>query len=1126
VDNADNWDKEPTPVKATVTPDHAQGNLQVDVYNIPENNLPSASGTIEVKLWSGDYQTYIGSQSANFAGGEPYKSVTFSNLSAGSYTIEVFQTPNAGLLLPEFWGSNTISFTGTTTYPFQRHTQVLSYVQPQNAIYDLGTTVTPQVTAKNLETFNDGVKVRLIIDQDKAPGASGYDYDQTSGPFTVSAGGTYFFNVLPYWTPGSEGTYYFYAVAYGKYGPSADSIVTDQWGWVKAFDIERNSAPYAPSNSSPADHANGIAMDADLSWSGGDPNVGDIVTYDVYLGDSSNPPLLSDDQLGTTYDPGTQAPNTKYYWRVVATDDDGASSPGPLWDFTTGTPSPPADPAKSTIEAGPGSVRADGFSVSNITVSLKDSNGNPVPGKLVHIITEPWVIMKQLTYPTDEKGQVTGEVRSLREGSISVSAIDVTDNIVLAEHTSVVFQQVWYAFDGHVHTRYSFDCKIPPNNPTVLEQASAANAKDLDAIIITDHSPLMTDAGWWYLDYDCSSANKEPDKYPLMIPGLELGGKSEKIYTEAGVIPTGHYLAYGISSFVPSYPDDKPQEQINRVNDANGFGFIAHPYKGDVWPGKPWEYSGFAGIEILSGNDKEAQANTMTAWDELISRHLDNIKNNQPGEEGQQRWVAIANSDAHNPSDLGQNKNYVYLEGGLTKENLYSSLKKGQVVAGHGPMVTFTISLLDINGEETGKATEIGGTVVGNVGQKARLHIAWDSMGSGDLEGIYLTGSVSLLLAWGNRNIKDAQGNMGYAEGEIKLTQAGYLCLEARLAGNSGVAYTNPIFIDAKGTSAQFDMAREISDLLQPSEVKEEYCRTTASCTESIFWTDWPGSRVELTLVDPNGLVITPDSHPSNVYHEAGSTYEFYQVAEPLPGTWTMRIEGTDVLPGGETVNLKIWSRRSTKPQAEILQLATGANVSGLANISVNASDEEGISELACRIDDILLGTAVNPPYEFPWDSTSVEDGAHLITVWLTDVDGNTVGDSAQVYVINQPELQPSAEAGQDKQVIVGEKIVFDGSASEGRSGVPYTYGWNLGNGDSAMGQTVEYTYSNPGTYIVTLFMSDEKGNWSTDDLVVVVQMPATPAIPWVAVAVGVISLAALIVVLRKRGLGQRSRNV
>jgi hypothetical protein len=77
-------------------------------------------------------------------------------------------------------------------------------------------------------------------------------------------------------------------------------------------------------------------VNVDLSWSGGDLD-GDSVTYDVYFeaDDSTPDELASDDQATLAYDPGTLNANTQYYWRIVAQDEHGATTPGPVWTFTT-----------------------------------------------------------------------------------------------------------------------------------------------------------------------------------------------------------------------------------------------------------------------------------------------------------------------------------------------------------------------------------------------------------------------------------------------------------------------------------------------------------------------------------------------------------------------------------------------------------------------------------------------------------------------------------------------------------------------------------------------------------------------------------------------------------------------
>jgi parallel beta-helix repeat protein len=100
-----------------------------------------------------------------------------------------------------------------------------------------------------------------------------------------------------------------------------------------------NNPPDEPSNPSPSNHAIDQSIDVDLSWTGGDPDTGDTVTYDVYFGTSSSPSKVKDDQSGTSYDPGTLSYGTTYYWKIKATDNNGASTSGPVWDFTTGAAS-------------------------------------------------------------------------------------------------------------------------------------------------------------------------------------------------------------------------------------------------------------------------------------------------------------------------------------------------------------------------------------------------------------------------------------------------------------------------------------------------------------------------------------------------------------------------------------------------------------------------------------------------------------------------------------------------------------------------------------------------------------------------------------------------------------------
>jgi hypothetical protein len=182
-----------------------------------------------------------------------------------------------------------------------------------------------------------GVSTTPILDWSDVSGATSYDVQVCSDSGCTSVVrsandvGSSQWTVVPELSTGTQ--YWWRARAKNSCGPGS-------WSSIWSFTTQGNTPPNMPSNPSPSNHAAGIPINADFSWTGGDPDVGDTVTYDVYCGTSSSPPLVSNDQPGTTYDPGTLTYSTKYYWKLVATDNRGASTPGPLWDFTTESAGP------------------------------------------------------------------------------------------------------------------------------------------------------------------------------------------------------------------------------------------------------------------------------------------------------------------------------------------------------------------------------------------------------------------------------------------------------------------------------------------------------------------------------------------------------------------------------------------------------------------------------------------------------------------------------------------------------------------------------------------------------------------------------------------------------------------
>jgi len=125
-----------------------------------------------------------------------------------------------------------------------------------------------------------------------------------------------------------EKWYVWRIVAWDQYGLKST-------GEIWRFKTEDNFPPNNPCNPDPQDGATDISIEDLLKWTGGDPNSGDKVTYDVYYGKNSPPPLVDENLFQTAYDPGTMDYNTRYYWKIVAKDSQGLTATSPIWHFTT-----------------------------------------------------------------------------------------------------------------------------------------------------------------------------------------------------------------------------------------------------------------------------------------------------------------------------------------------------------------------------------------------------------------------------------------------------------------------------------------------------------------------------------------------------------------------------------------------------------------------------------------------------------------------------------------------------------------------------------------------------------------------------------------------------------------------
>ena len=94
-----------------------------------------------------------------------------------------------------------------------------------------------------------------------------------------------------------------------------------------------NNAPFTAALNAPTNESSVIVGIVNLSWTGGDSDVGDTLIYDLYFGETADPAslemALSENNFDVTVNTGLT-----YYWKVDTIDDSGVKTIGQIWTFT------------------------------------------------------------------------------------------------------------------------------------------------------------------------------------------------------------------------------------------------------------------------------------------------------------------------------------------------------------------------------------------------------------------------------------------------------------------------------------------------------------------------------------------------------------------------------------------------------------------------------------------------------------------------------------------------------------------------------------------------------------------------------------------------------------------------
>ncbi|MEH6634628.1 MAG: hypothetical protein V7700_03875, partial [Halioglobus sp.] len=227
-----------------------------------------------------------------------------------------------------YWRIDEVNGDGTTT----------------GSIWSFTTETAPPIPpelATNPVPSNGGIELALdtTLSWDADPLATSHDVyfgssSDLSAAFQLNLAGTNF-------DPGTleYGTTYFWRI---------DEVNVDGTTLGNLWSFTTEAAPPIPPglavNPIPSNGGIGLALDTTLSWDA-DPAA---TSHDVYFGasDTLGAGDFQGNQTGATFDPGTLAYNTTYYWRIDEVND-GDTTTGDTWSFTIDTA-----PALQTMHVG------------------------------------------------------------------------------------------------------------------------------------------------------------------------------------------------------------------------------------------------------------------------------------------------------------------------------------------------------------------------------------------------------------------------------------------------------------------------------------------------------------------------------------------------------------------------------------------------------------------------------------------------------------------------------------------------------------------------------------------------------------------------------------------------------
>lgn len=125
-----------------------------------------------------------------------------------------------------------------------------------------------------------------------------------------------------------------------------------------------------------------------------------------------------------------------------------------------------------------------------------------------------------------------------------------------------------------------------------------------------------------------------------------------------------------------------------------------------------------------------------------------------------------------------------------------------------------------------------------------------------------------------------------------------------------------------------------------------------------------------------------------------------------------------------------------TPPVVDVTAPAANANLSNNVNVTATATDNVAVTKVEFFVNGVLKSSDTSAPYEYSWDSKSVQNGNVSLMAKAYDAAGNTASDTVQAKVANGDSQAPSIPNGVSAQANAYNKVTVSWTASTDNTAV------------------------------------------------------------------------------------------